>query len=75
MGEQSLQGRGAFRAKFAMENENGLPGSFSADGWFRFERVGAQEKFFNSSSGIDVEGTGDVPTVVFVIEPTVDNMV
>jgi len=58
-----------------MENENGLPGSIPAAGWLRLERVGAQKEFFDSSGRIDVEGAGDVPTVVLVIKPTVDDVV
>jgi len=58
-----------------MENENCLPGNISAAGWFRLERVGTQEKLFNSSGRVDVEGSGDMPTVVLVIKPTVDDVV
>ena len=41
MGERNVQRRSAFRTKFAVENENGLPRSISTDGWFRFERIGS----------------------------------
>ena len=58
-----------------MKDENGLPRNISTDRWFRFECIGSQEKLFNSSRGIDIEGAGDVPTVVFVIKPTVNDMV
>ena len=58
-----------------MEYENSLPGIIPADGWFRLECVGTQKKLFHSSGCIDVEGAGDMPTVVLVIKPTVDDVV
>ena len=58
-----------------MENEDGLSGNISADRWFRLERINTQEELFDSSGRIDVESAGDVPTVVLVIEPTVDDVV
>ena len=58
-----------------MENENCLPGSVSAAGWFGLERVGTQKKLFDSSGRVDVEGAGDMPTIVLVIKPTVDDVV
>ena len=58
-----------------MENENGLPRSISAAGWFRFEGICTQKELFNCSGRVDVEGAGDMPTVVLVIEPTVNDVV
>lgn len=58
-----------------MENENGFSTSISADRWFRLEHIGTQKKFFDSSGRIDVEGAGDVPTVILVIKPTVNDVV
>lgn len=73
--ERNIQGRGAFCAKLAVENENRLPRNISTNRWFRFEGVRTQKKLFNGSGRIDVKGTGDVPTIVLVIEPTVNNVV
>jgi hypothetical protein len=58
-----------------VENEDGLPTNISADGWFGLESVGTQKKLFNGGSRIDVEGTGDVPAIVLVIKPTVNDVV
>lgn len=73
--EQDTQSRCTFRAKFTMEDEDGLAGSVAADGRFRLERVGTQKKLFYSSGRIDVEGARDVPAVVLVIKPTVNDVV
>jgi len=73
--ERGVQGGGTFGTKFTVENENSLPGSISAAGWFRLERVGAQKKLFDSSGRIDVEGAGDMPTVVLIIKPAVNDVV
>ena len=69
------QCRGALYAKFTVENENSLSRDISADRWFGFERIDTQKKFFDSSGRIDVEGAGDVPTVVLIIKPTVNDVV
>jgi hypothetical protein len=58
-----------------VENENRLSASISAGRWLRLESVGAQEKLFNCGGRIDVEGTGDVPTIVLVIKPTVNDVI
>ena len=73
--ERGIQGRGTFGAKFTMENENRLPGSISAAGWLRLERVGTKKKLFNGSGRINVEGAGNMSTAVLVIKPTVDDVV
>ena len=75
MDERGIQGRGTFYAKFTMENEDSLSGGIPAAGWFRLERIGTQEKLLDSGGRVDVEGARDVPTVVLVIKPTVDDMV
>lgn len=58
-----------------MEDENGLSGSISTDRRFRLEGISAQKKLFDSSGRIDIESTRDVPTVVLVIKPAVDDVV
>lgn len=58
-----------------MENENGLSRSFSAGRWFRLKSIGTQKELFNGGGRIDVESTGDVPTTVLIIKPTVDDVV
>jgi len=73
--KRNIQGRGPFCAELAMEDENGLSGSISADRRFRLKGIGAQKKLFDSSGRIDIESARDMTTVVLVIKPAVNDVV
>lgn len=58
-----------------MEDENGLSRSISADRRFRLKGIGTQKKLFDSSGRIDIESARDMPTIVLVIKPAVNDVV
>lgn len=57
-----------------MEDKNGLLLSVAADRRPWLGHTSAQEHLFYSRSGVHVDSARHMATVIFVIEPTVDNV-
>jgi hypothetical protein len=55
-----------------VENQNSLFLRVATNGWFRL--LHAEQKFFHASSGVDVDGAGNMSTIVLIVKAAVDNV-
>ena len=58
-----------------MENENGLPAIIAAHRRLWFSQASAEEEVLYGSGGVDIHSTWNMSPVVFIIEPTVYDVV
>lgn len=56
-----------------MEDQNRLARALAADAWGRLVDLGAEQELFESCRVVDVDGTRDVTSIVFIVEPAVDD--
>lgn len=69
----SQSGR-AFGTKLAVEDEDSLLITITTDRRLGFEQAWSQQHLFDRSRGVDVNSTCYMATLVFVFEPTVDDV-
>lgn len=72
---ESLQGRRAFCTKFAMENQDMLPPTFTTHAWNWFVRGSTKEILFQLRGCVDINGPRDMTAIVLVIKPTVNDLI
>lgn len=71
----NLQGGGALDAEFAMEDQDRLAQVFATGARIRLVGIRAEQELLEGGRGVDVDSAGDVASVVFVVEPAVDDSV
>jgi len=73
--EMSVQGWRAFGTELAVEDEDVLWTTFPTHAWNRLLGSITEEVLLQLRRCIDVDRSGDMATVVFIIESAIDNLV
>jgi hypothetical protein len=69
-----IQSRSSLRAEFAMEHKDSLPCVVAAYRWSGFSQAGTEKEVLNGRGGVDINSTWYMPSVIFIVESTVDDM-
>ena len=70
----NLQCRSSLLTELAVEYENGLPGTISAQGWRRLCDALSEQEVLDTVGGVDVDCAWDVSAVVLIVEAAVDHV-
>lgn len=71
---ENIQCRSSLGTELAMEDKNTLLMRITAGRGFGFGNTRAEQEVLDSSRCVDVDGAGNVATVIFVVEPAVDDL-
>ena len=61
--------------ELAVENEHHFLTAIPTRRWLWFLHSGSEKEFLYSRHSVDVDGTRDVASVIFIVESTVDDVI